>query len=394
MKAICSFLVVLCAAVFATACGGYGKSLSRVQADKFAAKLWQEKLSQTEAELGAMWDAQLFELRGLKMPVYAAIFGEKPADGRSLYISMHGGGRVSAKFNDQQWSNQKTLYDLSEGVYIVPRAAVDDYDMWSRPFLDTLFPMIIRAAVVRADVNPNKVYIMGYSAGGDGVYRMAPRLADKWAAAAMMAGTWDKRVSSPLNLRNIGFTIWMGALDSAFNRNARAVKFSGLLDSLRAADPDGYVHSLNVVPGKGHWMNNADTLAVEWLSHFRRNPLPDRVVWRQEERRGERNAIRQNFYWLSIPAGEARAGREVQVARNGNTLTILRNDYKTLHINLNDSMMNLDKPVVIMHGGKEIFAGHVPRRELHIRTSIDERADPDYIFSASIEVTPEGVRVL
>jgi dienelactone hydrolase len=28
------------------------------------------------------------------------------------------------------------------------------------------------------DVNPNKVYVMGYSAGGDGVWRLAPRMAD------------------------------------------------------------------------------------------------------------------------------------------------------------------------------------------------------------------------
>ena len=51
--------------------------------------------------------------------------------------------------------------------------AGDDWNMWLRPFVDTLFPMIIQAAIVRHNVNPNKVYLMGYSAGGDGAYRMA-----------------------------------------------------------------------------------------------------------------------------------------------------------------------------------------------------------------------------
>ena len=37
-------------------------------------------------------------------------------------------------------------------------------------------------------VDSDRVYLMGYSAGGDGVYQVAPRMADRFAAAAMMAG--------------------------------------------------------------------------------------------------------------------------------------------------------------------------------------------------------------
>ena len=37
-------------------------------------------------------------------------------------------------------------------------------------------------------VNPNKVFMSGYSAGGDGTYHLGPMLADWWAGAAMMAG--------------------------------------------------------------------------------------------------------------------------------------------------------------------------------------------------------------
>ena len=48
------------------------------------------------------------------------------------------------------------------------------------------------------EVDPNKVYLMGYSAGGDGVYQLAPRMADRFAAAAMMAGHPNE--TSPLGL--------------------------------------------------------------------------------------------------------------------------------------------------------------------------------------------------
>jgi poly(3-hydroxybutyrate) depolymerase len=51
---------------------------------------------------------------------------------------------------------------------------------------------------------------MGYSAGGDGVFQIAPRMADHWAAAAMMAG--HPGDAAALNLRNLPFTIFMGGL--------------------------------------------------------------------------------------------------------------------------------------------------------------------------------------
>ena len=58
---------------------------------------------------------------------------------------------VEAKWQ-QQWENQKGLYRPSEGVYMVPRSAVNDWNMWLRPHIDTLFDMIIRMAVVMEDV--------------------------------------------------------------------------------------------------------------------------------------------------------------------------------------------------------------------------------------------------
>ena len=102
------------------------------------------------------------------MPFDVRVYGEKPENGRSLYISMHGGGNTTKEVNDQQWRNQMTLYRPAEGVYIAPRAAVDDWNMWFRPHIDTLFAKLIQCAVYELGVNPNKVYLLGYSAGGDG----------------------------------------------------------------------------------------------------------------------------------------------------------------------------------------------------------------------------------
>ena len=105
-------------------------------------------------------------------------------------------------------------------------------------------------AILFEDVNPNQVYIMGYSAGGDGVYQLAPRMADQLAAAAMMAGHPNN--ASPLGLRNIGFTLHMGGQDKAYNRNGIARQWKQKLADLQENDPEGYRHEVTIHEKYGH----------------------------------------------------------------------------------------------------------------------------------------------
>ncbi|MBR4528161.1 MAG: alpha/beta hydrolase, partial [Bacteroidaceae bacterium] len=114
----------------------------------------------------------------------------------------------------------KRLYRPAEGVYVAPRAPWDAWDMWFQRPIDGMYSDLIRLMVANYDVNPNKVYLLGYSAGGDGVWRLAPRLADYWAATSMMAGhPGDVRLE---NLLNTPFMIWMGSNDAAYDRNKLA----------------------------------------------------------------------------------------------------------------------------------------------------------------------------
>jgi poly(3-hydroxybutyrate) depolymerase len=313
-----------------------------------------------------------------EMRLVGRVVGERPADGRALYISMHGGGNTTANVNDGQWRNQVKLYNPEEGIYVAPRAAVDDWNMWFQPHVDTLFAKLVRLAVVMGEVNPDKVYLLGYSAGGDGVYRLAPRLADFWAAASMMAG--HPGGVSPLSLRNIGFMIWMGERDGAYRRNEEARAFGARMDSLAQVDPGGYPHETHIVPGKGHWMDRLDTLAMPWMAAFKRNPLPKKVAWQQDE------VTRDDFYWLSVEREEAQAGRALVVERDGNTFTISRSDYPGVTIRLNDAMVDFRKPVRVIRDGKVIFNKKVSRSIADIYRSVTLRGDTGLVFSAHVTV--------
>lgn len=353
--------------------------LTKAEAEELAQKAWTEARVRAMEELRPMWNDSVIRCGEYAMPIDIKVYGEKPADGRSLYISMHGGGNTPTEVNDQQWENQKLLYTPSEGVYIAPRAAVDDWNMWFRPHVDTLFARIILCAVSELDVNPDKVYVMGYSAGGDGAYRMAPRMADYWAAASMMAGHPGE--ASPLNLRNIGFMVWMGENDAAYDRNSLAVGYGAMMDSLQASDPEGYPHKTTIVQGCGHWMNRVDTAAVEWMANYLRQPYPRRVVWRQEP-----TCLRDCFYNITIPREEMAEGKELRVDYEGNRILVSKSDYEMFSVYLNDNIVDLSKEVEVVLDGKSIFHGMVPRKELHIRETAAKRLDPAYVFCSRIDV--------
>ena len=50
-----------------------------------------------------------------------------------------------------------------------PRAPTETWNLWHEAHIAPLFQALIETYVARRGVHPNKVYLMGYSAGGDGV---------------------------------------------------------------------------------------------------------------------------------------------------------------------------------------------------------------------------------
>jgi predicted esterase len=309
-------------------------------------------------------------------------FGDAPQNGHSLYLSLHGGGGAPTAVNDSQWKNQQRLYELTEGIYIAPRAPTDTWNLWHQAHIDGLFQQIIKALVVTKRVDPNRVYVMGYSAGGDGVYQLGPRMADTWAAAAMMAGHPNE--ASPLNLRNIGFTIHMGALDGAYDRNKVAKTWGDELDRLQTADPDGYAHETIIHEGKGHWMDRQDAVALDYMAKFTRNPNPKRVIWRQDD------VTHQHFYWLAIPSANGEnslhAGQQVIANIDGQTIDLETTDITHLTLRLNDQLVDLDQEVVIRSGGKQLFCNKMARTIEVLLATMLETSDPNYAWPASVDL--------
>jgi len=350
--------------------------LTLAQAQQAEQMLVADYQSKTKAARQEEFDRKLIELDGLKMPFDYKIFGEKPPTGRSLYISMHGGGGAPAQVNDSQWENQKRLYRVDEGVYVAPRAPTNTWNLWHEGHIDRFFDRLIEDFVLFADVDPDRVYLMGYSAGGDGVYQLAPRMADRFAAAAMMAGHPNE--TSPLGLRNLPFTIHMGEKDGAYNRNKTAETWKELLADLATKDPKGYQHYVKIHAGKAHWMDRQDAEALPWMKEFTRQKYPERIVWKQDDIIGRR------FYWLAAP-GDIPDRALTVVSREGQTIKIEQSDLKELSILLRDDLVDCDREIKVLWNDQEVFKGNVTRTIAAIDQSL-ERGDPKGAYFSKITV--------
>lgn len=306
------------------------------------------------------------------------------ADGRTrpLFISMHGGGNAAPEENDEQWENQIKLghdYAPREGIYIAPRAPTNEWNCWHGPDVDPLLARLIRALVAAGTVDPDQVYLMGYSAGGDGVYALAPRMAYRFAAAAMMAG--HPNGVSMESLRNLPFAIHVGADDDAYDRAGVAREYGEKLDALQAADPDGYAHQVQVHEGKGHWMDLDDRVAVPWMEQFARDPFPEKIVWRLS---GQHHG---SFYWIALPEG-GKDGDLITAEREGQTVTLDGPSGRVIAVRLSDEMLDMDQDVVIRASdGTELFSGGVARSQAAIEASISALGDEAAITMAEVIVT-------
>ncbi len=304
----------------------------------------------------------------------------------SIWISLHGGGGTTTANNDSQWYNQMTLYQPSgKNLYICPRGITDT---WNLHFLDEddwFYKELIKMCVALYGADPDRVYLIGYSAGGDGVWRLGPRMADTWAAATMCAG--HPGDVSLLNLRNTPFGIWCGSKDTAYKRNEECQLRINEMADLHSADPGGYICDGHIVEGKPHWMDGAEKAAVPWMNQFTRDPYPDKVVWLQ----GQKNKpLRTHFYWISVPENELDTSVDKTVVagydKEKNTVTVTQCDYSMLTFYFNDDMVDLDKPVKVIYNSKTVFYGRVYRLSSTLEETM-QREDPSYVFPAKLTVT-------
>ena len=340
-----------------------------------------------------------------------SVIGEPDEKGYPLYVAMHGGGYgETPDMNNKQWEHMAIYYkeSVKSGVYVNPRGVRDTWDTHGNPESFPLYDRLIENMILFYNVDPNRVYFLGFSAGGDGVYIISPRMADRMAATHMSAGHHNG--TSVMNLRNTPIQLQVGINDKAFNRHKVTVEYQEKLDGLQK-QYDGYVHNTFVHLDKGHnffdnhptdpqrvladnysWLHDdemtervVDTNAIRFLNQFKRNPLPRKIVWDLTNRAPLRTV--ESFYWVRAEKDVTEGLLVVRLDKENNAIVVEEDTtVKKFTVLFNDDMLDLDAPIkIVTKNGEQIV--NVERSEEVLNDTTAERCDINYQFAAVVEVT-------
>jgi len=358
--------------------------------------------------------------------------GQPGEAGYPVYIALHGGGQTSPAVNDSQWNHMKIYYKSSvdHGIYIAPRGVTDTWNLHFVPESYPLYDRMIENLIAYENADPERIYLLGFSAGGDGVYQIIPRMPDRWAAANMSAG--HHNFISFQNLAQVPFLLQMGEHDSAYQRNRVAAENFRALQHLQQGNPGLYQHDLFLHFNGSHnswydnqpegvpqiiladpvgWLDSGDrsvirvnSNAVHWLRNYQRNSRPNTLVWdmatfagrpqgqganyvASESIRARLASSEDLFYWLdrSPETGGRNGFLKVQLDSKENRIVFqdLEN-INGLRLLLTPEMLDFSRQVRVKIGDEIIGDINLTSRLNVMTRTLLERSDPRFLFHDEI----------
>ena len=374
--------------------------------------LWEEYLAEIREDetRKSEVDNRVMAYGEVSMKYGMQIKGDPDEQGYPLYIALHGGGASDTpEINNQQWTQMALYYNknVKNGIYINPRGVRDTWDTHGNPESYPLYDRLIENMIAFYDVDPNRVYLLGFSAGGDGVYMITPKMTDRFAAANMSAG--HPNGVNLANLYNMPIQLQVGILDTAYNRNTVTAEYDAVLDELAKTYKGGYLHNVFIHTQYGHnfydnrtleqevladpvaWLENGDTTsvmantnAIEYLKQYTRTALPERVVWEFTNRANLREV--ESFYWLSASYDVTEGVIIASYDKTTNSITIEENSANgPVTVLISNDMLDVFSPITVNTPNKSYEVTVTPDYELLKRTTY-ERGDKNYQFIASITI--------
>ena len=184
---------------------------------------------------------------------YEKIVGKPDSSGYALFICLHGGGQAAPSVNDSQWKDIIPFEAngfKSGTIAVAPRGL---NNAWNLHFIDETYPAFIRLIedyIIFKNVDPNRVYLMGFSAGGDGTYQVSERIPYVLAACSPQAG--HPNGVKTINLCNLPTYLAAGEKDGAFKRNQICVDYYKQIMGQNGKYCGNYIAKVEVVAGSGH----------------------------------------------------------------------------------------------------------------------------------------------
>jgi pimeloyl-ACP methyl ester carboxylesterase len=346
--------------------------------------------------------------RTIKTPDGEAWFYAKGSGRRKgLVIGLHGGGAGAGSASEGigTWVAKDCIGFYPQAIKLVD-------DSWNTVYGERFILTMIEIAKAEYQIDPDRVYVMGFSMGGTGSWFTAGRHPDLLAGAAPCAGVFMAQPKSQLarkddvvaiqhgllpNVRNLAMWYYIGLAD----KNCMPGTYlyvADRLDELRKEDPDGYreVH-FKTYPGLAHAHPPGEPKAgIAFLEKRKRNTFPEKIVWEHAaapyplpgEKDKSTRIQKQHFYWIRCEAPRDR--QVIRATRSGNTITVAAegtaDGLKGIGILLNPSMIDPNADVIVRHGDKTVYAGR-PAPDLRVvLETLDARIDTAMVFDRRIDL--------
>ena len=334
--------------------------------------------STNHANLRQSFDEQKVRFENHVSPYTVKTVGTRPANGWGLFIAMHGGGGTTQEFNDSQWKRMQTYYrDHPEAGgyrYVALRAPDNTWNGFYTGYAYPLMANLVRQFLLFGDVDPDKVFLMGYSHGGYGAFAMGPKMPDRFAAIhSSAAALTDGAVAD--TLRNTRFSYMVGEKDTAHGRIKRAQDFVADIKRLRGERTDIYPVTVQIIADHPHsGLPDRDSIAEMYAAV--RNPVPQELTWVMTD------TVNQDFFWLK--AAEPVRGEKFNVICRDNVLTVsAAPNVPSASILVDERLVDFSKPVTLVLNGKSTKQKLKPSLRTLCET-LQRRGDPGLAFTAEI----------
>lgn len=349
--------------------------LQATDTERLLPEIWQSYRKSQRKATKAAYDNREIVIGDDRMPFTLKRLGKRlEGKAQALTISLHGGGDMPKTENDKQWQAQQKRYPDAPGIYVCPRAPRDTWNQWHG---DHVYPMIeelIATLLAHEEIDPNQIYLMGYSAGGYGAFKLGNAMPDRFAAVAASAAAPSPNQTPAEHWNNLALRFEIGEGDKAYNRVKLCRKYAQSLDGVRRQDKTAFAYTFVEHENCGHQIS--DQACTSWLGQHTRLHRPKNLVWKPSTTR-----VRQ-FYWLANH--EVLPGQEVRAKIEGNQIDLETTDVQNLTIRLDDALVNLDKPVTVRANGMKVFHGIVKRELRSLVRTLEERGDPQHAYCAEL----------
>ena len=335
---------------------------------------------------------------------YEKVVGSPSNGGYALMICLHGGGQGTAQMNDSQWKNIIPFESggFQNGTIAVATRGITN--TWNLHFVDESFPAITRLIedyIIFRQVDPNRVYIMGFSAGGDGTYALSSKVPHLLAACSPQGG--HPNGVSTINLCNCPIYMAAGEKDGAFKRNEICVEYYNKIMAQNGKFLGRYIAKVEVVGGSPHsfqcWktprksyfngsrsLSQSNETAFTFMYSHTRNPNPTDISLDTKAfltpLRNYYTPRGNNFYNIELGKNPPPM-IQVQINYNNNVITV--KEGSNFKINLISGLFRGGDVVTVVDGGKSTQY-RLQKDANYARNNMKLFCDPNFGYDSYVTV--------